>query len=64
MGVTINLGTAGRTGFLLGLWHRWGVPTPPVGSSGAAEQGGNSTRARALVAGFGKSPATIPIFGR
>lgn len=59
MGTTINLGTVGCAGFLLGLWHRWGVPTPPVGSSGTAEQGGNSTRPRALVADFGKSERVI-----
>lgn len=39
-------------------------PTPPVGTPGAVGHGGNSTPARTLVAGRGKSPVSGPVLGR
>lgn len=36
------------------------LSTPPVGTPGAVAHGGNSTPARALVAGAGESPAFGP----
>ena len=38
-------------------------PTPPVGTPGAVRHGGNSTPARAPVAGAGKSPGFGPVSG-
>lgn len=38
-------------------------PTPPIGTPGAFAHGGNSTPARPLVAGFGKSPGFGPVSG-
>lgn len=40
------------------------LSTPPVGTPGAVRHGGNSTPARALVAGAGKSPAFGPVSGK
>ena len=39
-------------------------PHPPVGTPGALLRGGNSTPARALVAGAGKSPGFSPVSGK
>ena len=39
------------------------LSTPPVGTPGAVAHGGNSTPARALVAGAGKSPGFGPVSG-
>lgn len=39
-------------------------PTPPVGTPGAVAHGGNSTPARTLVAGAGKSPVFGPVSGK
>ncbi|WP_370540389.1 glyoxalase superfamily protein [Acidovorax sp. ACV01] len=40
------------------------LSTPPIGTPGAVAHGGNSTPARALVAGAGKSPAFGPVSGK
>lgn len=39
------------------------LSTPPVGTPGAVAHGGNSTPARPLVAGAGKSPGFGPASG-
>jgi hypothetical protein len=39
------------------------LSTPPVGTPGAVAHGGNSTPARPLVAGAGKSPGFGPVSG-
>lgn len=40
------------------------LSTPPVGTPGAVAHGGNSTPARTLVAGAGKSPVFGPVSGK
>ena len=41
-----------------------GLPTPPIGTPGALDHGGNSAPARALVVGAGESPAFGPVAGK
>ena len=61
----VHVSTPGHPDSLDRAWFELlGVdPTPPVGTPGAFDLGGNSTPARALVAGVRKSPVFGPVSG-
>lgn len=62
----VIVGTPGRSDPLGRVWVDpvRVDPTPPIGTPGAVRHGGNSTPARTLVAGAGKSPVFGPVSGK